>query len=174
MQETSQVRLRIIDPKKQIFNEETGEQVEGRDVLKQMQLNNVWKNDAIGKYAGIQFDSFEYQFRPGQTITVPETVGRALRKGSIICVGSDKLNGPLIPYVEIVEKFELGETKPVDTKPTTPTTCPICHEDQLTFPALTRHLGQERKKHPELFKEDEPKTKTDWDIPGEDPEAANN
>lgn len=172
MQETSQVRLKIINPTKEIFNEETGETVSGKDILRQMKLNNVWKNDAIGKYAGIQFDAFEYQFRDGQTITVPETTARALRKGSIICVGTDKLNGPLIPFLEVVERFELGETKPAEPVHT-PTTCPICHEDQLTFPALTRHLGQERKKHPELFEEKEkaPATKTDWDIPGDSPDA---
>jgi hypothetical protein len=161
MQETSQVRLRIISPTKEIFNEETGATVTGKEVLKQMKTNNVWKNDTKGKYASIQFDAFEYQFREGETITVPETVARALRKNSIICVGSDKLNGPLVPFVEVVEKFELGEpTAPVAK---TPTTCPICGEDQKTFPALTRHLGQERKKHPELFEEE--KKGTQWDAP---------
>ena len=175
MQETSQVRLRLISPDKTIFNEETGEEVSGKDVLKQMKLNNVWKNDVKGKYASVQFDAFEYQFRDGQTITVPETVGRQLRKGSIICVGTDKLNGPLIPFLEIVEKFELGETKPAAPVHTA-TTCPICHEEQGSFPALTRHMGQERKKHPELFEEKETvqKSKTNWDIPDDtDPEAAN-
>ena len=165
MQETSQVRLRIISPDKEIFNEETGTSVFGRDVLKQMKTNNVWRNDAKGKYVGIQFDAFEFQFRDGETVTVSETIGRCLRRGSIICVGGDKLNGPLVPFIEIVDKYELGA--PAEVKPTTPTTCPICGEDQKTFPALTRHLGQERKKHPELFAED--KKATDWEGTGSDP-----
>ena len=152
MQETSQVRLRIISPDKEIFNEETGQTVSGKEVLKQMKINNVYKNDKDGKYIGIQFDAFEYIFRDGMTLTVPETVARALRRNSIICVGSDKLNGPLIPFIEVVDKFELSAPD-APKAVATPTTCPICHEDQKTFPALTRHLGQERKKHPELFEE---------------------
>lgn len=161
MQETSQVRLRIISPDKEIFNEETGQTVFGKDVLKQMKLNQVWKNDTKGKYAPIQFDAFEYSFREGETITVPATVGACLRRGSIICVGGDKLNGPLIPFIEIVERVELGV--PTEPKKNSPTTCPICGEDQKTFPALTRHLGVERKKHPELFEEE--KKGTQWDAP---------
>ena len=162
MQETSQVRLRVISPDKEIYNEETGQTVTGKDVLKQMKQNNVWKNDKDGKYASIQFDAFEYQFREGQVITVPSTIGAALRRNSIICVGSDKLNGPLIPYLEVVERFELGApSEPVaPAKPTTQTTCPICGEDQKTLPALTRHFS---KKHAELMKEE--KSKTNWDAP---------
>ncbi len=167
MQETSQVKLRIISKDKEIFNEETGMTVTGQDVLKQMKTNNVWRNDAKGKYVGIQFDALEFQFREGEAITVSETVGRCLRRGSVICVGGDKLNGPLVPFLEIVEKYELGA--PVAPKATTPTTCPICGEDQKTFPALTRHMGQEKKKHPELFEEKE----TDWDGKGTDPKATN-
>jgi hypothetical protein len=165
MQETSQVRLRIISPDKEIFNDETGTSVSGKDVLKQLNINNVWKNDKKGKYIGIQFDAYEFVFREGETITVGATVARALRRNSIICVGSDKLNGPLVPFIEFAEEYELGApvaaTEAAQPKPAT--ACPICGEDQETFPALARHLAN-RKKHPELFeKETAPKTKVDWE-----------
>lgn len=165
MQETSQVRLRIISPDKEIYNDETGTSVFGKDVLKQMKQNNVWRNDSKGKYAGIQFDALEFQFREGETVTVSATVGKCLRRGSIICVGGDKLNGPLVPFLEIVDTYELGAPS---EKKTTPTSCPICGEDQKTFPALTRHMGKERKLHPELFEE----KGTDWDGEGDDPSKA--
>lgn len=159
MIEATQVRIGIIDPAKEIFNSETGMSVSGKDVIKQLKINNVWKNDLDGRYAMVQYDGQTFNFREGQTLTVPESVARCLRRSSVICVGSDKLNGPMIPFLEVKEKLEMA--LPTAEKKTTPTTCPICGEDQKTFPALTRHLGQERKKHPELFEEE--KSKTDWD-----------
>jgi len=163
MIESTQVRLRLISPTKEVFNQETGDSVSGKEVLAQMKKNGVWKNDHEGKYAPIQFDSLEFQFREGKTITVNETTAKALIRGSVMTIGSDKLNGPMIPFVEVVEKYELGATSE-EKRPAT--ACPICGVDQKTFPALTRHMGQERKKHPELFVEE----KTDWD--GEKEEAA--
>jgi len=163
--ESTQVKLRIVNPDKQIFNDETGQTVTGKDILKQLKINNVWRNDIKGKYIGIQFDAFEFVFREGETLTVPATIAKHLRRNSIICVGSDKLNGPLVPYIEVVETYEVSAPDAVKSAPT-PTTCPICHEDQKTFPALTRHLGQEKKKHPELFQEE--KGKTDWEGTGTD------
>jgi hypothetical protein len=175
MQETSQVRLRIISPDSNIFNDETGTSVSGKDVLKQLKINNVWKNDKQGKYIGIQFDAFEFVFREGEMITVGATVARALRRNSIICVGSDKLNGPLVPLIEIAEKYELGapvEPAKEAAVAKSPTSCPICGEEQKTFPALARHMVKERKKNPDLFKEEgaTPKTdgKVDWDGEAED------
>lgn len=156
MIESTQVRLRLVSPNKEIFNSETGETVSGKDILTQMKKNNVWKNDQKGKYAPIQFDSLEFQFREGETITVSETVAKALIRGAVLTVGSDKLNGPMVPYIEIAETYELG----APTKEERPkTACPICGVDQKTFPALTRHMGQERKKHPELFAEEA----TNWE-----------
>lgn len=160
MQEITQVRLRIISPDKEIYNDELGTTVSGKDILKQMKLNGVFRNDSKGKYVGIQFDSFEFVFREGETLTVTETIARSLRRSSVICVGSDKLNGPLVPFLEIVEKYELSAPDSQKTA-VTPTTCGICGVDQKTFPALTRHLGQERKKHPELF--EEKTATTDWE-----------
>ena len=155
MIEATQVRIGLIDPNKEIFNSETGTSVSGKDVLKQLKTNNVWKNDESGRYAMVQFDGQTFNFREGQSLVLPETVARFLRRSSVITVGSDKLNGPMIPFLEVKEKLEMS----LSQKNTTPTTCGICGVDQKTFPALTRHLAAERKKHPELF--DEPKT--DWD-----------
>ena len=157
----TQVRLRIVPPEKEVSNPETGAVVSGKDILKQMKTNNVWRLDHLGRYAGLQYDGQTFMFREGEIIAVPEVIAHHLRRASAICVGSDKLNGPLIPFIEVVGTFDL--TSPVKAAHT-PTTCPICFVDQKTFPALTRHLGQERKLHPELFEEEaEKKKKTDWE-----------
>jgi hypothetical protein len=156
--ESRQIRLRIVSPDKEFSNPETGNTVTGKEILKQMKTNNVWKLDHVSKYAGLQFDGQEFRFREGEITTVPATVANHLRRASVIIVGSDKLNGPMIPFLEVVDSFEMTEPQKAAT---TPTTCPICGVDQKTFPALTRHLGQERKKHPELFQEE----KTDWEGP---------
>jgi len=158
--ESRQVRLRIVSPEKEFDNPETGVTVSGKEILKQMKTNNVWKLDHVGRYCGLQFDGQEFRFREGEITTVPATIASHLRRASSIIVGSDKLNGPILPYLEVVDSFEMTEPKKAPIT-TTPTTCPICGEDQKTFPALTRHLGKERKLHPELFKEE----KTDWDGP---------
>ena len=155
----TQVRLRLVSPDKEFPNAETGAVVSGKEILKQMKTNNVWRLDQKGRYAGLQYDGQTFMFREGEIMAVPEVIAHHLRRSSAICVGSDKLNGPLIPFIEVVDQFDL--TEPVKSAHT-PTTCPICFEDQKTFPALTRHLGQERKLHPELFKE-EAKSKTDWE-----------
>lgn len=156
--EARQVRLRLVSPDKEFPNYETGQTLTGKDILKQMKQNNVWRIDHISRYCGLQYDGQEFRFREGEITTVPETVGNHLRKMSVIVVGSDKLNGPMLPFIEVVEAFDMTEPQKAER---TATTCPICGVDQKTFPALTRHLGQERKKHPELFQEE----KTDWEGP---------
>src|SRR5581483_8286585 len=113
--------------------------------------NKCWKNDHEGKYISVQFNSIDFQFRPGTQVVVGETVARCLLRNSSICIGSDSLNGPVVPFLRVIEKRELNKAEKAGI---TPTTCPICFEDQKTFPALTRHLGKERKLHPELFKEE--------------------
>jgi hypothetical protein len=159
--ETKQCRVRLVDPNKEIYNPETGVTVSGKDILKQMKINNVWKNDNEGRYALLQYGGQTFKFREGQMLTLPETLAVCLRRNSAICVGSDKLNGPIIPFLEIADSFEL-QAPSSGAVSKSPTTCPICGEDQKSFPALTRHLGQERKKHPELFEE---KEKTQWETP---------
>jgi hypothetical protein len=98
-----QARVRIVTPDKETLNDETGLVVKGSDIINQMRINNVWKNDREGKYAGLMFDGQTYKFRIGQELIVPVHVARYLRRMSAICVGSDKLNGPLMPFVEIVD-----------------------------------------------------------------------
>lgn len=168
MIETKQCRVRLIDASKEIYNPETGETVSGKDVLRQMKTNNVFKTDHDGKYVMLQYGGQTFKFREGQMLTVPETLAICLRKNSIICVGSDKLNGPMIPFLDIADSFELqAPDSTAISKPKPATACPICGEDQKTFPALTRHLGQERKKHPELFAEE----KTQWETPAKSGDA---
>jgi hypothetical protein len=156
MIESTQVRIGLIDPTKEIFNSETGTAVSGKDVIKQLKINNVWRSDPNGRYAAVQYDGMTFKFRENETLTIPESVARSLRRASVITVGSDKLNGPMIPFLEVKEKLEMSIAA---QGPKSPTACPICGEDQKTFPALTRHMGQERKKHPELFEE----KATDWE-----------
>jgi len=155
MIETSQVQLAIVSPDKEFYVPETGQSLHGKDVIKQMTINRVWHNDKQGRFAMVQYAGQCFKFREGEAKTVPESIGSRLRANSAICVGTDKLNGPIVPFLEIVKRTEMSES--VSTK--TPTTCPICGEDQLSFPKLTRHLAQERKKHPELFQEE----KTEWE-----------
>jgi len=109
--EQQQVKLRIISPEREYPNEETGEIVTGKEVLKQMKTNNMWKNDHKGRYAAVMFDGQTFKFREGETITVPATVGRHLRRMSGTVVGQDQLNGPIIPYLEIIDQFDITEPK---------------------------------------------------------------
>lgn len=154
-----QARIRIISSDKEIFNDETGLTVRGNDILKQMNVNNMWRNDNEGKYASVMFDGQAFQFRVGQELTLPLTVARHLRRMSAVCVGSDKLNGPLMPFLEITETFDITRPKPIEVK-SSPTTCLICDVDQETYPALMRH---QMKEHSDLFKEE--KKKIAWDAP---------
>lgn len=154
-----QAKVRIISSDKEILNEETGLVVKGNDILKQMNVNNMWKNDHEGKYATAMFDGQAFQFRIGQELILPLTVARHLRRMSAVCVGSDKLNGPLMPFLEIVETFDATRPKPIEVK-SSPTTCLICGVDQETYPALMRH---QMKEHSDLFKEE--KKKIAWDTP---------
>jgi hypothetical protein len=107
--EQQQVKLRIITADREYPNEETGGIVTGKDVLKQMKTNNMWRNDHHGRYAAVMFDGQTFKFREGETITVPATVGRHLRRMSGVVVGPDQLNGPVIPYLEVAEQFNMTE-----------------------------------------------------------------
>jgi len=88
--ETTQVRIGLIDPLKEIFNQETGDTVSGKDVLRQLQTNNVWRNCPKGKYVAVQYNAQTFKFFVDETMVLPESVGRALRKSSAILVGEDK------------------------------------------------------------------------------------
>lgn len=105
--ETTQVRIGLIDPTKEIFNQETGDTVIGKDVLRQLQTNNVWRNSPKGKYVAVQYNAQTFKFFENENMVLPESVGRALRKSSAILVGEDKLNGPIIPFLEIKDRMEM-------------------------------------------------------------------
>ena len=156
MYDSTQVRLGLVDPEKEIYHTDTGSTTTGKDIIKQLKINNIWRADQKGRYAALQYNAQTFKFREGETLTVPVTVANHLRRASAICGGADKLNGPIVPFLEVYDTFEMTEPqKAVKTA----TCCPICGEDQKTFPRLTRHLGEEKKKHPELF-EEKPR---DWD-----------
>lgn len=155
-------KVRIIPPDLEVTNDETGLTVRGSDILNQMKGNNMWHNDRHGKYASAMYDGKVFKFRVGEEVTLPLAAAKHLRRMSAVCVGSDKLNGPLMPFLEISETYDA--MAPVTVKVEyTPTTCPICHVEQSTYPALMRHQMAE---HADLFKEKgEPKKKIEWDAP---------
>src|ERR1022692_4804021 len=125
-----QARIRIISSEKELLNDETGLVVKGNDILKQMSINNMWRNDSEGKYATAMFDGQYFKFRIGQDLVLPLTVARHLRRISAVSVASDKLNGPLMPFLEIVETFDVSRPQPIEVKvKATPTTCTICDVD---------------------------------------------
>ena len=159
------VKLRIVHPEVEIPNTETGIVVTGKDILKQMKINNVWKFDHVGKYCEVQYDRRGYVFREGQTVTVSEHIGRRLRACSAIIVGNDSLNGPIVPFLEVCGEFSMVASE--DAKPKTATSCPICGEDQNSFPGLSRHMALEKKKHPELFQEEPAKPADKYAMPTE-------
>lgn len=159
-----QVRLGLIDENFSRHIDSTGETVTGKEVLAQLRKNNCWKNDHEGKYISVQFGAVDFMFRPGTYITVGENVARCLMNSAAICVGGDSLNGPIVPFLQVLEKRELNKS---ERSGVTATTCGICGVDQKTFPALTRHLGKEKKLHPELFKEET----RDWDEEKEEAKA---
>lgn len=153
--EQIQVKLGLVDKDFSVHLDATGETVSGADVLAQLRKNNCWKNDHEGKYVSVQFDSREFMFRPDTYVIVGETVAKCLIRNSVICIGGDQLNGPMVPFLKVLEKREINQS---ERTAKTATTCPICFEEQGSFPALTRHMGKEKKLHPELFVEE----KRDW------------
>jgi hypothetical protein len=171
MIETVQVRLGLIDPNKEVFNQETGDTVTGKDVIRQLTTNNVWRNSPKGKYVAVQYNSQTFKFFVGETMVLPESVAKALRRSSAILVGEDKLNGPIIPFLEVKETMEMAIA---NTSIHSATTCPVCHEEQKSLPALARHLmthpeAQEADTAPAPTPKGVKKPKTDWE--GDEDEA---
>jgi hypothetical protein len=158
--ETSQVRLGLIDPTKEVFNQETGDTVTGKQVLQQLSTNNVWRNSPKGKYVAVQYNAQTFKFFVGESMVLPESVGRALRKSSAILVGEDKLNGPIIPFLEIQEKMEM--------------TLAHVNEDKLQKEneALKAELEALRKQAAEPAKTKPKGKKIDWDGDVDDAEEA--
>ena len=155
-------KVRIIPLDLEVTNDETGLTVRGSDILNQMKANNMWHNDRHGKYASAMYDGKVFKFRVGEEVTLPIDAAKHLRRMSAVCVGSDKLNGPLMPFLEITETYDAMTPMTVKVE-YTQTTCPICHVEQSTYPALMRHQLAE---HADLFKEKgEPKKKIEWDAP---------
>lgn len=169
--EALQARVRIVQPENSTFNQETGETVTGQEILHQMRVNNVWRNDSKGKYAAVMYDGQGFKFRENEVTIVPVTVARHLRRMSAIVVGPDKLNGPLMPYLEIIDTYDMTQPQKVvvEAPKTTPTTCLVCGVDQESFPALMRHQMAD---HAEMFTEKKaPRAPVQWDAPSSDDEA---
>lgn len=130
--ESTQVKLKLTE------NEEI---LEAMETYKRFRYDKQKKS----KYAVLQFDGREFRFYPGKTITVGKLVANALRRDSAIITDPDnQLTGDILPFVEVVSEYNILEGDPTESLP--PTACPICHEDQKTYPRLARHL---MKAHPE-------------------------
>lgn len=125
-----------------------------REVIKQLKINKLWREDKEGPYVALQFDGMEFRFRPGKVLTLGKSVANALYRSSQILIGPDYLNGPISTFLVKQGEFELGQEAAEEPK-VSPTTCPICHEDQLTLPRLTRHLMSKHKDDPRMIETDE-------------------
>jgi len=154
--ETTQVTLRLVEPNDRVATPD-GE-IEGKEILKALKSNRVWKNDNQGPYVSVMFDGQEFKFRQKKegksfTRTVGPTVANALIRGSAVIVGNDKLTGPIAPYLIKIGVRELSEG---DARPVVgPTTCPICFTDQKTLGRLARHIAKHKNDHPELHDEND-------------------
>lgn len=145
--ETTQVKLRLVAADDILPGD-----IEGKDVLKEIKLHKgLRRRDEHGEFISVMFDAHEFKFRPGKAITVGKLVANALRRSSAIMIGPDYLNGPIAPMLVVEKEFELGEES---STPMTPTTCPVCFEEQKTLPRLSRHLDKHKKTHPELFEKE--------------------
>lgn len=161
--ETTQVTLRLVEPGDHVATPD-GE-IEGKEILKSLKANKVWKNDNHGPYVSVMFDGQEFKFRKKDqtgklfTRTVGPTVANALIRGSAVIVGNDKLTGPIAPYLIKIGTRELSEG---DSRPVIgPTTCPICFTEQKSLGRLARHIGTHKADHPELQDENEEPDETD-------------
>jgi hypothetical protein len=137
--ESTQVRLKLTNNK---------------EILKQLKRNRSIKEDAKGEYFTIQFDSYEYVFRPGKVLTVNETIGKALIRSSAVIMG-DHLTGDFLAGVEKIGSYEIGtEVAPEDEAKAT--TCNVCKLNCHTLPRLSRHVMTAHvKDRSDLYPEDE-------------------
>jgi hypothetical protein len=159
--ETSLVKVRLISKDKEHFNDETGTTVSGAEILNQLTVNNIWRTDKTSRYAPVTFNGRTYKFREGMSMTVPDHLASMLRRGSAIVVGSDSLNGPIVPFLELTEHFDITQLHADKEKvPAVKTACPVCGVDQKTLPALARHI---MKDHAEANEPSAPKARIDWD-----------
>lgn len=151
--ETTQVTLRLVQPDDTVPTPDGD--VRGDSIIKTLKQNKLMKNDDHGPYVSVMFDGVDFKFRPkrGDQVyskTVGPTVAAGLRRSSGIIVGNDKLTGPIAPFLIEIGRTDLMGAAEEDGRTVTPTTCPVCREDQKTLPRLARHLMKHYKDHPEL------------------------
>lgn len=162
MDDLTQLKLTIVDGDTDAEDPRDGSKILGKDILKQMERNRVWREDADGKYSVIQYAGREYRFRPRKVITVPKNIGEALIRSSHILVGNlkDALTNPDVPYLRVVGEFVLGQEDAPEEK--SPTVCEMCGEECKTLPRKARHYMKHKDdpKYAEFFgksvDEDEP------------------
>lgn len=138
-----------------------GDVVTGKDIHSAMARRKVWRNDKEGKYVELMFDGRGYTFRPDTSMQMSKRMGEAFVKSSRIIVGKagEDLTAPFVPFIQIVDEFQMGEQKPL-----TPTSCPKCREECKTMPRLARHIMEkhgEEKDAGEVFRESRVRTTTD-------------
>lgn len=153
--ETTQVRLKL---------------TEDTAILSQLEQNKRFRYDKQKKlkYVVIQFDGREIRFYkdPTKTVVVGELVANALRRDSAIIIdptGLDSLTGEILPFVEVVSKFNMleGESAESQVVKLPKTACPVCGIDQKTYPRLSRHLMEKHSHGEEEEQEQEETGKSD-------------
>jgi hypothetical protein len=144
--ESSQVKLRLTDDE---------------DILKQLRKNKALrKNPQTGKESYfIQFDSRSFEFRAGSVIQVGKLVANGLRRASGLIVG-DHLTGEIVPALEIVKEFQIGEEE-------SKTKCPSCDFDGGTLVSLARHIEKSHKREVDEEKKARVTAPVEYEIEGE-------
>lgn len=144
--ETQQVKLRLTNDK---------------EVLKALKKKRALKTDERGEKFVVQFDSKSFEFRPGRTITVGKIVANGLRRSSSVIIGDD-LTGDIMPVLEVVDTYSLGE----EDAGRNPNICPVdgCGVDCKSLIGLSRHLaGPAHKKDRDTSAPPKEADETDWE-----------
>jgi hypothetical protein len=122
--ESTQVKLRL---------------TKDEDILKQLRKNKALRKNSDGKESYfIQFDSRSFEFRPGSIVQVGKVVANGLRRSSGVILG-DHLTGDIVPALEVVNEFQLGQEE-------SRTACPECGWDNGSLASLARHIEKSHKR----------------------------
>jgi hypothetical protein len=125
-----------------------------QSILKQLKKNRAIRTDAKGEFFPIQFDGYQYDFRPGKILTCNRSVGKALIRSSAVIMG-DHLVGDYAAGIEEIGSYEIGvDQAPEDEAKAT--SCTICKLNCHTLPRLARHLmTQHQTDRADLYPENE-------------------
>ena len=130
--ETNQVRLKLKTDKA---------------ILQSLRRRKSLKKDEQGEKLILQFNGTEFTFRPGHTVTVGESVGRALLRSSHVIVGEDDLTGAYEPALEVIKSFRVDEVPEEEAR--SKTQCPVCGTETYSLARLAAHINDKHTDTPE-------------------------